>query len=274
MSTSGSTDWTATRDDIIQQILENCKIISVGVTPQTANVTDAGKVLNRIVKRLQSEGIRLWTLDWTTKTFSASSEVTGTDGLIYTCIRSHTSSSANKPITGANHTTYWIQSGSTGGVWADATGYTSIGDFTVASDTLGIDTAFIRRNGTDHPVDVVGYSKYLGISRKETEGLTNCLWFSEKERRVYLSNHPSETTDVLHYLRVEALEDFDDGTDDPDFPVRWIDLLVAEGTYVLSSKYDLPLQERSWFRARAGELKRDNKADDQEKTENNFVDPI
>lgn len=274
MGTSGSTDWTATRDDIIQQILENCKVISVGATPPTAKVTDAGKVLNRIVKRFQSEGIRLWTLDWTTKTFSASSEVTGTDGLIYTCIRSHTSSSTNKPVTGANHTTYWTQSGSTGGVWADATDYTSIGDFTVASDTLGIDTAFIRRNGTDHPVKVVGYSEYLGISRKETKGLTSCLWFNEKEQRVYLSDHPSETTDVLHYVRVEALEDFDAGADEPDFPVRWIDLLVAEGTYVLSSKYDLPLQERSWFRVRAAELKRENKADDQEKTEDNFIKPI
>ena len=65
MSTSGNSDWTATRDDIIQQILENCKVISVGDTPPTAKVTDAGKVLNRIVKRFQAEGIRLWTLDWT-----------------------------------------------------------------------------------------------------------------------------------------------------------------------------------------------------------------
>lgn len=348
MSTSGSSDWTATRDDIIQQILENCKVISVGDTPPAAKVTDAGKVLNRIVKRLQTEGIRLWTLDWTTKSFLASSEVTGSDSNIYTCRKTQLPAYENKPISGAKHTDNWIQSGVIGGTWAasinkpldaaavsdggdgtvdititghgfttdnrvrfegtvnydgeydipasdDAntisitapyvaetfttamtakTIYTSIGDFLPPKDTIGIDTAFIRRNGTDHPVKVVGYNEYLKTSRKETEGLTSCLWFNEREQRVYLSDHPSETDDVLHYLRVEALEDFDAGTDSPDFPVRWIDLLVAEGTSALSSKYDLPLQERSWFRARAAELKGENKADDQEKTEDNFVKPI
>jgi hypothetical protein len=274
MATSGSTDWTATRDDIIQQILENCKVVDIGASPAAVNVTDTGKVLNRIVKRLQTDGIRLWALNWTTKTFSASSEVTN-NSTVYTCIRSLTSSSTSEPGVGADSSTYWVEGGTEGAAaYADATSYSSIGDFVAASDTIGIDTAFIRRNGTDHLVKIVGYNEYFRESRKETTGLTSMLWFSEEERRVYLSDQPSDVNDVLHYMRVTALEDFDSASDDPDFPVRWVDLLVAEGTYAVSSKYDLPLQERNWFRVRAEELKVLAKRDDQEKTEDNFVRPI
>lgn len=348
MATSSSTNWIATRDDIIQQILENCKVVKIGSTPSATLVTDTAKVLNRIVKRLQTEGIKLWTLDWTTQSFLASSEVTGSDSLIYTCRKTQIPNYENKPITGSKYTDNWKQTGSTGGTWAvsisnvlDAaaasdggdgtvdititghglttsdririegtvnydgehaiaavddvntisitvpfvaetfttamtakTVYTSIGDILPPKDTIAIDTAFIRRNDTDHPVRIVGYDEYLSISRKEIEGLTTVLWYNEREKRIYLANHPSESTDILHYLRVVLLEDFDSASDDPDFPVRWIDLLVAEGTLAVASKYDLPLEERNWFRIVADSLKRDTNRDDQEKTESKFVEPI
>lgn len=53
------------------------------------------------------------------------SEVTGTDSNIYTCIRGHTSSLTDKPITGSNWAFYWEKAGLTGGVWAVTTSYSA-----------------------------------------------------------------------------------------------------------------------------------------------------
>jgi len=50
-------------------------------------------------------------------------EVTGTDALNYTCIKSHIAAADNKPITGGNHATYWSQTGSSGTTWVDGNAY-------------------------------------------------------------------------------------------------------------------------------------------------------
>ncbi len=46
--------------------------------------------------------------------YSQASIVVGTDGLDYYCILAHTSTVADKPITGANYATYWKATGSSG----------------------------------------------------------------------------------------------------------------------------------------------------------------
>lgn len=73
------------------------------------------------------------------------SVVTGTDANPYKCIRSHTSDSTNKPITGANYLQFWESGGSGAVAWATATAYTApqlvrlwyripVYEFTAASD--------------------------------------------------------------------------------------------------------------------------------------------
>lgn len=53
------------------------------------------------------------------------SVVTGTDAAAYKCIRSHTSDSTNRPITGANYLLYWESGGSSPSAWATGTSYTA-----------------------------------------------------------------------------------------------------------------------------------------------------
>lgn len=255
MATSGSTDFTQTRDNIIQQALEINKAVSIGDTPAAALVTMASAVLNQFVKFLeQAYGVRLWTLDWAQKTFSAASEVTGTDSLIYTCIRSHTSAASTKPVTGANWSTYWKQTGSTGGTWVTSTAYTSTGDFTVATDTIAIEKAFLRKDGADAPIDVVGYKEYLDIANKGDFGNPTRLWFDNKlSPTVYLSPQLDDITDVIHYLRIRRFEDFDAAGDNPDFPVHWQEPLTLGLAARITSRFDLPLQERQQIKSQADE---------------------
>lgn len=65
--------------------------------------------------------------------FVTAMEVTGTDGLNYACIENHTATADNKPVTGVDHATYWVQQGSSGLVWVSGSFYSKgVGDITGA----------------------------------------------------------------------------------------------------------------------------------------------
>ena len=259
MSTSGSYDWGLTAETIINEACENLKIISPGGTPATAIQTSMLAVLNRITKALSIRGIRIWSVDWTTKTFSAPSEVTGTDTNIYSCIRGHTSATTNRPITGANYTSYWYETGSTGGVWANLTAYTTPGDFDVDAQTINVLKAFIRENNSDTPLDIVSIQEYFDISDKYSDGKPTALVFDKLgtlnvANHIYLYPQPdfeNYADYVLHYLAETKLEDFDAVANDPDFSSLFLDFLVKQLTYEASPKYTRDMQERLALKADA-----------------------
>lgn len=56
-------------------------------------------------------------------TVNTQSVVTGTDASAYKCIRSHTATTDNRPITGANYLLYWTLGGSGPSAWAADTEY-------------------------------------------------------------------------------------------------------------------------------------------------------
>lgn len=60
MATSGSTDWTLNRDQVITAALRKLAVLPSGGTPTAAQVTDAAANLNGIVKALQADGMPLW----------------------------------------------------------------------------------------------------------------------------------------------------------------------------------------------------------------------
>lgn len=55
MATSGSTDWTLTRDEIITEALEDLGVLDVGDAPETNDVTSASRALNIVLKSLQAD---------------------------------------------------------------------------------------------------------------------------------------------------------------------------------------------------------------------------
>ena len=140
MTTSGSYDWTLSVAEMVAQAYEDIQVIKPGATPKADLLAAGYRRLNGIVKRLQQKDIFLWTQEWVTQTFTASDAVTS-GGLVYRCIKGHTSSATDEPGVGANWSTYWIldSSATSGGAWVTDTGYSSIADFTVAADTIGIE---------------------------------------------------------------------------------------------------------------------------------------
>ena len=156
MSTSGSYDWTLTRDEIITDALEDLGASNLNSTLRG----QAARKLNGIVKTLRTRHIHLWTEEWVTQTFVVSSAVTN-NGTTYRCIKGHTSSATDEPGVGADSSTYWIvDDAATGAIaWALTTVYTSNNEFTVAEDTLSMSSPYIRDEGNDYDLKIVGFAK-------------------------------------------------------------------------------------------------------------------
>ena len=60
MTTSNSTNFSITRDDIIKGALRLCGALAVGETPSVDQVTEASEALNMLVKAWQADGMALW----------------------------------------------------------------------------------------------------------------------------------------------------------------------------------------------------------------------
>jgi hypothetical protein len=226
MATSGSTDFAITRDDIIQKVLEALKVIPIGGIPSSTHSNAISTILNLFIKIVP--GVKVWKTEWTQKTFSASSTVTGDDDIVYTCILGHTSSASDEPISGANYTSKWAQFGSSGSGddWVTSTAYTSTGDFTDSSNFFGISEAFIRKNEVDTQLKVITRSEYMSISDKMAFGTPSKIWYDKQSGTIHLAPIPDDTDSVLHYTRRLRVEDLDEKNDNPDFPIEWGNAII------------------------------------------------
>ena len=63
MAVSGTTTFTVTRDQIIEAALRSLAVLEEGAQPSATALENASFSLNLILKKWQSEGIKLWTID-------------------------------------------------------------------------------------------------------------------------------------------------------------------------------------------------------------------
>ncbi len=77
MATSGSTDWTLNRDQVITGALRKLAVLGSGATPSSAQTSDASEALNALVKAFHADGMPLWAI--TNYTFT---QVSGTSDYI------------------------------------------------------------------------------------------------------------------------------------------------------------------------------------------------
>jgi hypothetical protein len=62
MTTSGSSDFTRTRDQLCRRALRICGVVKSGETPGAQTITDVAEALNAMVKRWQKKQIHVWTV--------------------------------------------------------------------------------------------------------------------------------------------------------------------------------------------------------------------
>lgn len=118
---------------------------------------------------------------------------------------------------------------------------------------LDIQKAFVRRDGTDYPVQIVTLIQYFDEADKADTGMAQYIAFKPdvSSPEFYVYPTPDNSTDVLHFLQVRKLYDFDSATDYPDFQSKWMQALVWNLAAELAPEYGVPVELQDRLVARA-----------------------
>ena len=292
MATSGSIDFSTTRDDIITEALEQMGMLAEGQSPSADQLISMSRTLNMLVKAWQGEGLNLFALqklyvylEKDKQEYNLSS--TTTDHFSTEFNKTTTSSSAI-----ATDTTIDVSSAD-GMVVADYIGvklsdgtmqWTTIN--TITSLTITLDTALtgavdssalvyfyttkanrpmkisnvVLRDATseqDIPIWTVSRQEYIELPNKQNDGAVNQIWYDPQVGTGVLSVWPQSDT-VGKYLVLwvqRTLEDFDSATDDADYPQEWLLPLALNLAAVSCTKYGVPRFERTYIQGLAFQYK-------------------
>lgn len=119
--------WDLTRNKIIKRALRIVGATAQGDEPRAEQLSEASDALNAFLKSFNI-GTKLWKVRWYSKTLeTTTTNIVGTDGNIYDCIRGHVASTDNCPATGSEYQSFWKANGTSFDAWATGTDYV-IGD--------------------------------------------------------------------------------------------------------------------------------------------------
>lgn len=288
MATSGSADFTINRNDIFNTALVLTNVVDAGETPTADHYSQCSLMLNLMVKAWMAKGINLWamkeaTLFLSPGTASYSIGATGTHcthtyaqttlstdealGSTSLSLTSTTGMSAsdNIGIVLDDGTIHWTTiSGAPGSPTTIATGLASAATsgnvvFTYTTKInrpQRIISAYRRDiDSKDVPVELIARGAYADLSNKSAEGKTVQAFYDPQltNGRLNLWPTPDIATDVLRFWYSRPIEDFDAGTDNPDFPIEWGEALIFGLADRLATLYQLPSERRQWIKAEAKE---------------------
>ncbi len=215
MTTSNSTDFTITRDQLISGSLRAAGAIAQGETPTPTQVTEAAEALNMFVKELQADGMPLWAIKQYSMTLTATSDyIVGVGSTVNTA-------KPLKVVQAFLHNTV-----------------TNI-DIPMRVLTREEYNRLGNKTSTGQPIQLF-YEPLL------TTGVVHLFPVPD-------TTSIADCTVVLVYQR--PFEDFDASTDNPDFPQEWFNAIKFGLADLLAPEYGLPLQERQDLARRAKSLR-------------------
>jgi hypothetical protein len=244
----------------------------MGDTPSSDAITEATEALNAIVKQLQTQGVRLWSQDWINK-YVSNTDQCSVNGTNYLCIRDGSGNSARQPTSGSLWTMFWREGGASGASIADTISYTCANIFYPASNVLDIDKMFIRDGDDDYELDKIGFKEYMRIEDKYPSDIPTKFCLERgMTTKVHLYPAPDDYSYVIYYLATTSLEDFDSSGDLPDFPVRYIEMLVWKLASRMGSEKRLTVAERIYIDQQADMYWRELISDDNENVDTEFIE--
>ena len=216
MSTSGTTSFTVTRDQIIETALQDLSVLGEGQQPSSTALQKGSFALNLIIKSWQTTGIKLWTIDNLTIPLVSSQTMykigpDGTNDIV-----------TNKPLVVVQ------------------------GFLRNLSVTPNI----------DQPMQPLSRQEYNMLGSKFSTGTTNSYFYNPKatygELSVFLTPDSNTATNYDLIIVVQRpLMDIVKPTDNFDFPSEWFLALKWALMSELASSYDKTLQERAYIDAKA-----------------------
>lgn len=218
MATSGSTNYTATRDQIITRALRIVGEVGRGETPTTEQISETAQAFNDVVKEFAGEGMQLWkrrTIQIPVVAGTGSYTI-GTSATVNTTAPLKVLSGFTRTITGANDTPLLLMTES------------DYNEFPSKS-SAGTPYQFFYRT----PGPLTG-GEMLGT--------------------LYLINVPDATfvaTYTVWVTGIFPIEDMDSSTDNLDFPTFYINALVWALADDIAFEAGSPPTDRSQIAAKA-----------------------
>lgn len=218
MTTSGSIDFTVTADEIITEALELLGVLGEGEDPTTDQLTSSRRTLNMLAKTWQAEGLNLFAVTDYTFDLVQGQSVYRLDGA--TVLES--------------------------------------GEITYVPRPMTVIEAYYREGtNPEIPCKVLSRLEYNELSVKETEGVATQVYFDPQVGYAELSVWPTATATAGQTIRIvvqRTLEDFDTGSNTPDFPQEWYMPLSFNLARALAPKYGTPQMDYARIMQQAREL--------------------
>lgn len=306
MATSGSVNYTVTRDDIITEALEQIGVLAEGESPSANQLTSSARTLNMLVKSLQNVcknlhvrqtlylfqdgSTKTYTVDGSTARcvdlFDATTVTTAASSGASTIVVSSIGNivaNANIGIELDDGTRQWTTvSGSPAGTTVTlaatltddvAAGNTVFAYTTLANKPLKIEHAYVQNLSTptapiDTSIEIANRSDYLEMSNKGTTGQATLIYPDYQLSSVKLSIWPvaASVDDVITMSVWRTIEDFDAASNDADFPQHWYLALAYRLAVLLAPKYGIPPSIYAQLRNTADELQMDAEAHEVEES--------
>lgn len=278
MATSGSTNFTVNRDELIKASLRLCGVGLDGETLSAEDTSHAAQALNMMVKAWQADGLNLWkqqrvTLFLELSKHSYSLGATGdhatlTNDIVETAFRI---AGASTDTTLEVGTTVGMAISDNIGLVLDsgAIQWTTISSIT-DSDTLVIATgltgaaaidnaiytytkkidrplriidAWVRDSfNNDTELQHISRDTYYLLGTKSAPGRPVELYYDPQlVNGVFnIFPEPNDVTDSLEMVCSLPVEDFDVTADNPDFPQEWFEAVKFGLAVRLAPEYGLP----------------------------------
>jgi hypothetical protein len=290
VTTSNSTDFALTRDQIIQAAALETGDVAEGETLGATTVTTYALRLNSWVKSLMANGAKLWAMKQATLFLSADTAqyalgATGTHcSTVYVQTTLSTdeaelstslgltafagmAASDNIGIVLDDGTIHWTTiSGAPGATTTIATGLPSAA---AAGAVVFTYTTKINRpqridgeamywrspQGQDTPDKLISRAEYAQLSNKSSSGKLVQAFYDPQliNGQLYVWPAPDSAGDVLRFWYERILEDFDTGTNTPDFAIEWGEALILGLASKMAPSAGMPLSERQDLERRAGQ---------------------
>lgn len=274
MATSGSTDFTRTRSQLIKGALRLIGVLRAGASPTTQQDTDAAEALNMMVKAWSADGLKLWVQTEATL-FLVPDQQSYTFGTDHITLSSDVVATAvaSDAATGASTVTVdddtGIASGDFIGIvldsgawhWTTVNGAPASDVVTLtavlpsaASDGAKVYTyttklgrpqrvldARMVIDATETPLEMLARRDYFDIPTKGAASIPNQAYFDPQlTAKLYVWPTLGTLTGAENRLTLtfeRLLEDFDANGDTPDLPVEWLEALKTNLAIRLAPEY-------------------------------------
>ena len=302
MATSNSNDFNLTRNELIEESFRELGVKTPNRALTSEQMNDGARTLNLFCKSLISKGLFLWKTKQATLFLVGSQAAYTIDGSTANCTESYNETTTTAAATtGASSIEVTSATGFVVGynigvlqddntiLW---TTISSISSLTIGlTDALTDDVASgnavyvyqtkINRpenienaqstiaSGNDIPMVKLSRDTYYNIPVKDTTGRPNQYYYDKQltSGTMNVWPVPDNATNKVEFSFISQLFDFDAATDDPDFPVEWLQPIILGVAYRLSRKYGrLEMQEKEQLKRDADEALEEVSGFDREAT--------